>query len=73
MNEEKEKILKDLVKIASDGYADNAELGRAGLIKTRKLMEEITDDEQLIRTAILRSPYAKDPDFDGLTGTMVLF
>ena len=73
MDEEKEKTLKILIGLATSGYADNIEFGRAGLSKTFQEMKEVSDDKQLIRLALLNSPYAQDNDFEGVIDSLVLF
>lgn len=68
-----EELLEVLVKAANDGYARNAHLGRFSLAKTHEELRNITEDKSLIRKAILKSPFINDPEFDDLSGTMVLF
>lgn len=67
------ELLEVLVKAANDGYARHAHLGRFSLAKTYEDLKKITEDKALIRQAILQSPFVNDPEFDGLSGTMVLF
>lgn len=73
IEENKEVSIDVLIKIANSGYTRNKEFGRAGLAKTYQEMKKVSDDDKLIRQAIIQSDYVQDEEFENLEDAMVLF